>query len=748
MLRIIDRPGWSFFVALVLLLSASVVSAQNTSFTYQGRLSDSGIAANGNYDLQFALFDSLASGAQVGSTQTISSVSVNGGIFTVSLDFGAGAFPGANRWLQISARLSGTQTFTTLSPRQQISSTPYAVRSLVASSADTVSSGGTLSANVVNATTQYNQDGNRILAAVGDENLFAGIDAGAQNTSGGSNSFFGFGAGKQNTTGGSNSFFGWASGFQNKSGSGNSFFGLAAGGDNTVGQLNSFFGMAVGNDNTTGSSNSFFGAFAGVTNTVGSSNSMFGDGTGTLNLAGSRITLIGSQANVGSDNLVNATAVGANAVVNQDNSLILGSVAGVGGGTTTVNVGIGTTKPLATLDTRGNSLVSGNLGIGTTTPQVPLHVKGDALVETIGSGGNIQLGTPNGETGLSVVKPATSRADLRFDGNTLKLVAAVNNTPPAATNGLAISTAGNVGIGTTTPRAKLNVFGSSWFQGDSTPLPPEAGKGIVMGFAGEQGYISSFDYVSNEGRNLLLNNSGGNVGIGTNTPTALLHVNGGGLFTTTNNREVSIGNPNGESGIGIRNSTNRADVRFDAAALRLVAGGGTGPPPATSGITITTSGNVGVGQTGPLAKLDVAGTLKVDSLATGGDQGLCRNSVFNTIATCSSSLRYKKQIAPYRRGLDLINRLHPIAFTWKTSGSRDLGLGAEDVATVDPLLVTHNDKGEIEGVRYDRLNVVLINAIKQQQDQIEQLRAQNAALSVRLQSVERSIRKRAHGQRK
>jgi hypothetical protein len=47
-----------------------------------------------------------------------------------------------------------------------------------------------------------------------------------------------------------------------------------------------------------------------------------------------------------------------------------------------------------------------------------------------------------------------------------------------------------------------------------------------------------------------------------------------------------------------------------------------------------------------------------------------------------------------------------------------VGLAAEDVAAVEPLLVTHNDKGEVEGVKYDRITVALVNAVKQQQAQI------------------------------
>src|SRR5258705_1728058 len=104
---------------LLLVLSALVASAQTTSFTYQGRLTDGGTAATGNYDLQFALFDALSGGAQVGTTQSKPNIAVSAGIFTVQLDFGANAFPGANRWLEISTRLTGAPAFTILSPRQQ-----------------------------------------------------------------------------------------------------------------------------------------------------------------------------------------------------------------------------------------------------------------------------------------------------------------------------------------------------------------------------------------------------------------------------------------------------------------------------------------------------------------------------------------------------------------------------------------------------------------------------------------------------
>ena len=79
----------ALFMVLWLIAAASATVAQTSSFTYQGRLTDGGTAANGNYDLQFGLFDSLSGGTQVGSTQTINTVAVSNGVFTVSLDFGA-----------------------------------------------------------------------------------------------------------------------------------------------------------------------------------------------------------------------------------------------------------------------------------------------------------------------------------------------------------------------------------------------------------------------------------------------------------------------------------------------------------------------------------------------------------------------------------------------------------------------------------------------------------------------------------
>jgi hypothetical protein len=79
-------------------------------------------------------------------------------------------------------------------------------------------------------------------------------------------------------------------------------------------------------------------------------------------------------------------------------------------------------------------------------------------------------------------------------------------------------------------------------------------------------------------------------------------------------------------------------------------------------------------------------------------------------------------------GLDIVRRLRPIAFTWKQDGMQDVGLGAEDVERVEPLLTFRNDKGEIEGVKYNQLSAMFVNAIREQQAQIERQQVQIEAL--------------------
>jgi hypothetical protein len=103
-----------------------------TAFTYQGRLIDANNAADGLYDFQFRLYDSpdASLGTQMGSTLDIGELDVTDGYFTVELDFDTGIFDGNALWLEIGVRageLDEPNAYTILSPRQQVTATPYAL---------------------------------------------------------------------------------------------------------------------------------------------------------------------------------------------------------------------------------------------------------------------------------------------------------------------------------------------------------------------------------------------------------------------------------------------------------------------------------------------------------------------------------------------------------------------------------------------------------------------------------------------
>jgi hypothetical protein len=75
-------------VGLMLVMVRTATYGQTTAFTYQGQLSAADALANGSFDVRFALFGSLAGGAQIGADQTVPAVPVSDGVFTVQLDFG------------------------------------------------------------------------------------------------------------------------------------------------------------------------------------------------------------------------------------------------------------------------------------------------------------------------------------------------------------------------------------------------------------------------------------------------------------------------------------------------------------------------------------------------------------------------------------------------------------------------------------------------------------------------------------
>ena len=313
------------------------------------------------------------------------------------------------------------------------------------------------------------------------------------------------------------------------------------------------------------------------------------------------------------------------------------------------------------------------------------------------NGNSVTFGSPNSETGMTMSGPV-GRADVRFDGTTLRMLAGPAGSPPS--NGVAITSSNvqlpnNVSLGVGAQGNNV-AFGSPNGETGMT-ISGTSGRADIR-YDGTLKLLNGPGGIPSAAKGIIIDTSG-NVGIGltTTTPGAKLSVDGGNVTAVFGDSS---------SGTGVEGRT------YDGKAVYGVSTIGD----AVYGYSV--SGNAG-SFVGPVV---VFGNLDVNYYASGGTVSVCRNGT--RLAVCSSSLRYKTAIKPFSGGLSIINRLSPITFKWKADKKSDVGFGAEDVAKVEPLLITHNDKGEVEGVKYDRLSVVFVNAIKEQQAQIERLEQQ------------------------
>jgi hypothetical protein len=117
----------ALFALSTLNSQLSALHAQGTAFTYQGQLQNNGSPASGTYNLTFALFNTNASGVAIAGPVTNNAVIVTNGLFTVRIDFGSGVFTGQTNWLQVAVETNLAGSFTTLTPRQQLTPVPYAI---------------------------------------------------------------------------------------------------------------------------------------------------------------------------------------------------------------------------------------------------------------------------------------------------------------------------------------------------------------------------------------------------------------------------------------------------------------------------------------------------------------------------------------------------------------------------------------------------------------------------------------------
>ncbi|MDB5194323.1 MAG: hypothetical protein JWN50_337 [Parcubacteria group bacterium] len=256
-------------------------------------------------------------------------------------------------------------------------------------------------------------------------------------------------------------------------------------------------------------------------------------------------------------------------------------------------------------------LSSGNVGIGTSTPSSP-----NGFVRTLDI-----TGTSNASLVLSSFGGVGTRFELGSENTAGGLLGIFSGT----TRIMSLTGAGNVGIGTTTPFSRLSISTPAQQSGllplftvastTNTSLLSVLGNGNVgigtsspltkLSIQGTAGANDIFNVSSSTGASLLYVNVAGNVGIGTTNPAVQLEVSKAG------GSEIKIDDSTNGSFFhqSLANDTGTISVlKNGAVPTSLFLNTQLSSGVSSNAISIV-AGNVGVGTTTPLAKLDVVGTL-------------------------------------------------------------------------------------------------------------------------------------------
>ena len=340
---------------------------------------------------------------------------------------------------------------------------------------------------------------------------------------------------------------------------------------------------------------------------------------------------------------------------------------------------------------------SGNVGIGTTVPTYKLDVNGGIRTSSVTGPGVLDLVAP------------TSFLRFQANANNIFYDAGGNHyfrTASGASTSMIVTSAGNVGIGTTSPFGKLNVSrpgineGAISFddQANNAHLVLAGTDALVRMQLGTYNNGSYGAWIQgsydNGGVNygplpLILNPQGENVGIGTTSPSHKLDVNG----------DIAV------KGASIINRASAALVIGDIAGTDSVTNLTLTTAGRNTEVFLDDSGNVGINDTTPSYALDVTGTIR----ATG-----------DVIAY--SDARVKENVETIPNALDKVKAMRGVGYNKIGSEERSIGVIAQEMLDVMPEVVHTDDQG-MHSVAYGNLVGVLIEAMKEQQAQIDELKA-------------------------
>lgn len=463
------------------------------------------------------------------------------------------------------------------------------------------------------------------------------------------------------------------------------------------------------------------------------------------------------------------------------------------------------TNPITTLS---------NVGIGTNSPAAgyKLHVDGDVrFTESAYNSNYITFALPNGENGLTLAQGAGQRADLRFNGSVVKLVAHATSGPPSPENGVAVSTNGFTGIGNASPLTRLQVnqkqrvdFGA-FVNGNNTKAAlwvrrdfkgTNSAPGLSSYAYGGGGFlfnsVATYSIVGDNDFNEITENvrSGGGFFAGSNLggagivsgfrkgvpsqnlATGLVGYAGLRYSPQTDVSEMDIAV--GVEGYAEQGVNTRGGLFMASSSLEAV--GVFGDAWITSEAPNSRAyGVYGVGRSGQVQNWGTSGSGEGGVYAYGAAgwayngqynygvygtvnttnpsdyAGYFSGNVFTTGLYMGSDERLKENVRSIENSLDIINRLQPKTYNFRQSDDFkglnlergvQYGLIAQELEQVLPALVHETRNPEVSDpqgkvrskafdfktVNYVALIPILIQGIKEQQEQITDLKEQLARL--------------------
>jgi hypothetical protein len=216
--------------------------------------------------------------------------------------------------------------------------------------------------------------------------------------------------------------------------------------------------------------------------------------------------------------------------------------------------------------------------------------------------------------------------------------------------------------------------------------------------------------------------SGGRVGIGTTSPAARLQVSGSETVSSQVNVAAVIGaNIDSELFLGSVNGNNPFVAAEGAFPLSFFTN-------AVERMRITGSGDVGIGVS-PATKFHVDGTIRYTNRPAAGTITAIGFDTNGDLKASSSSLRYKHDVVDYEKGLDVVNALRPVSFSYNGETRENIGFIAEEVDELGlPEVMLYDDAGQPEGVLYANMVALLTKAVQELSAQVVELRAEVLAL--------------------